>query len=175
MPKWFTSASQPIINSSLSIQPALSLGHHFFIEKKIVIIVTNRKILVSHPKLQRCPQFDHVVSCGWWRGDGGSMWGHPSTNHNSSHGWVVDKVMVLGMAPKLLLRIKMTGMLNAKTNASWCCTKSFSIYTTVSFFLKNILSSSRVCVLKVLSIQKKKKKSFGIENFALLKRGFATC
>ena len=28
------------------------------------------------------PQFAHVVSCDWWKsGGGGSMWGHPSTNH----------------------------------------------------------------------------------------------
>ena len=28
------------------------------------------------------PQFTHVVSCDWWKGGGGgSMWGHPSTNH----------------------------------------------------------------------------------------------
>jgi len=31
----------------------------------------------------------HVVSYGWWRDDGGSMWRHPSTNHNSSHGRIV--------------------------------------------------------------------------------------
>ena len=43
-----------------------------------------------------------LASCGWWRG-GGSMWGHPSTNHNSQHGRVVDKVVVLGVVPELLI------------------------------------------------------------------------
>ena len=27
-----------------------------------------------------------VESCGWWRGDGGFMWGHPFTNHNLPNG-----------------------------------------------------------------------------------------
>ena len=35
-------------------------------------------------KAQLVPQLAHVASCGWWRGDGGSMRGHLSTNHNSS-------------------------------------------------------------------------------------------
>ena len=35
------------------------------------------------------PQLVHMVSCSWWRGDGRSMWRHPSTNYNSPHGRVV--------------------------------------------------------------------------------------
>ena len=39
------------------------------------------------------PRLAHVASSGWWRGDGGSMWRHPSTNHNSPHGRVVPQVV----------------------------------------------------------------------------------
>ena len=39
------------------------------------------------------PQLTHVASCGWWRGDGRSMWGHPSTNYNSPHERVVAQVV----------------------------------------------------------------------------------
>ena len=32
-----------------------------------------RAILVPQQKAQLVPQLAHVVSCGWWMGDGGSM------------------------------------------------------------------------------------------------------
>ena len=35
--------------------------------------IINRIILVPHQKTQYWPQLVHVVSCGWWRDDGGSM------------------------------------------------------------------------------------------------------
>jgi len=44
---------------------------------------------VSHPITQLCPQLAHVASCGWWKGDGGSMCHAP----NSPHGQVVDKIV----------------------------------------------------------------------------------
>ena len=62
------------------------------------------KILVPHPKSQLCLQLAHVMSCGWWRGDVGSMWRHPSTNHKSLMWLVVEKVVVLGVTPELFLR-----------------------------------------------------------------------
>ena len=44
------------------------------------------------------PQLTHVASCDWWKGDGGSMWGHSSTNHNSPHGRVVTFIVPLYVA-----------------------------------------------------------------------------
>ena len=34
-------------------------------------------------------QFVNVVSFDWWKGDGGSMWGHSSANHKSPHWQIV--------------------------------------------------------------------------------------
>ena len=48
-------------------------------------------------------QLIHVVSCGWWRGNGGSMWGHPSTNHNLPHKRVVAQIVPQVVARELLL------------------------------------------------------------------------
>ena len=42
-------------------------------------------------KAQLVPQLAHVASCGWCRGDDGSMWRHLSTNHKSPHGRVVTQ------------------------------------------------------------------------------------
>ena len=42
-------------------------------------------------------QLVHVASCNWWRGDGRSMWGHPSTNHNSPH----ERVVALELLPDI--------------------------------------------------------------------------
>ena len=50
---------------------------------------------------QQMSQLAHVASCGWLKGGGGSMWGHPSINHNSPHGRVVAFVVPLYVAHDL--------------------------------------------------------------------------
>ena len=55
-------------------------------------------MLVPQLVVQLVPQLAHVASCGWWTGDGESMWGHSSTNYNSPHG----RVMAYVVAPALL-------------------------------------------------------------------------
>ena len=41
------------------------------------------------------------ASCGWQRGDGGSMWGYPSTNYNSPHWRVTAQVIALDLFVEL--------------------------------------------------------------------------
>ena len=41
-----------------------------------------------------------MASCGWWKGDCGSMWEYFSINHNSSYGQVVAKVVPFDVAPE---------------------------------------------------------------------------
>ena len=50
-------------------------------------------------KAQFVPQLAQMGSCGWQRGDSGSMWGHLSTNYNSPHGRVVAQVVPFVVAP----------------------------------------------------------------------------
>ena len=49
------------------------------------------------------PQLTHMASCGWWKGDSESMWGHPSTNHNLPHERVVTQVVALELSNLYLL------------------------------------------------------------------------
>jgi len=60
-------------------------------QTRVILFLTSaqRKSLVPQFVAQLVPQLSHVASCSWWKGDGGSMWGHPFTNHNSPHGQVV--------------------------------------------------------------------------------------
>ena len=71
-----------------------------------VLAIQDRKILVPHKVTQHWPQLAHVASCGWWKGVHGPMWGHPSTNHNMSHGRIVANVVPLYVAQELLYKIK---------------------------------------------------------------------
>ena len=59
--------------------------------------------LVPHKVAQQMPQLTHVASCVCWRAGGKSMWGQPSTNHNSLHGRVVAVVMPLYVAQHLFV------------------------------------------------------------------------
>ena len=43
--------------------------------------------------LQLASQLVHVASCKWSRCDGGFIWGHTSTTHNSPHEQVVAQIM----------------------------------------------------------------------------------
>ena len=52
----------------------------------------NRKVFFFFPSNSSTTHFDttntttcHMMSCGWWRGDNGFMWGHLSTNHNTPY------------------------------------------------------------------------------------------
>lgn len=46
-------------------------------------------------ELQLLSQLVHVANCEWWSKSGGFVWVYKSTTHNSTHGKVVVKVMIL--------------------------------------------------------------------------------
>ena len=81
--------SRPVTTGLLCFSSIVAFPLSLLFEFKVnyLFFIIKWKILV--------PQLIHVVSCGWWRGDGGFMWGYPSTNHNSPHGRVVAQVVVL--------------------------------------------------------------------------------
>lgn len=60
----------------------------FFLKKRKLKILEIFFFRISL-RSQLVAQLATWVSCGWWRGEGGSMWGYPSTNHNSLYEQVV--------------------------------------------------------------------------------------
>ena len=65
----------------------------------------------------------------WWKGDGGSMWGYPSTNYNSPRRRVVAQVVPFGVASKLLLEYR--SLLGSITIISFLGPRPYFICTTI--------------------------------------------
>ena len=49
--------------------------------------------ITSYANATTYAKIAYMASCGWWKGDVGSMWGHPSTIHNSPRGRVMAQVV----------------------------------------------------------------------------------